>query len=115
MSEDNHTNIKSISSEAAEQLARKNHALDGTLLLTSTSNFGAGAGKAPTGNYAGFICGSTIPVISAITFNTKKHSFYDTQTINDLGLVAGQYIPLDGIVTLTITAGAMLLIKQGSY
>jgi len=112
---DNHTEIQSISPDAADQLARKNHALDGTLLLTSASNYGLGAGVAPHGNYAGFICGSTLPVISAITFNTEKHTFYSTETINSLGLIEGQYYPLDGIHTVTITAGAMLLIKQGSY
>lgn len=115
MSKDNHTNISSFSTGALLQVDRRNHGLDGTLLLTKDSNFGAGAGVAPHGDYAGFICGSTIPTITAISFNTEKHSFYSTETIATLGLMEGQYYPLDGIHSVTITAGAMLLIKQSSY
>jgi hypothetical protein len=40
---DNRLNISSVSNDALEQLDRRNHALDGAVFLTSTSNFG-GAG-----------------------------------------------------------------------
>ena len=112
---DNHTEIQSISPDAAEQLARKNHALDGTLFLTSTSNYGDGAGIAPTGNYAGFLCGDIVPTITAMTFNTNKHSFAPGEDATDFVLTSGGFYPLDGIKTVTITAGTMWLIKQGTY
>ena len=116
MSMDNHTDINSVSVEASAELARKNHGLDGTLLLLTTSNYGAGAGIAPDGNYMGFIVGSSGVTISSITYNIpEKHSTYSTETINSLGLVPGIYYPLDGIKTITITAGAILLYKQGKY
>ena len=116
MSMDNHIDINSVSVEASAELARKNHGLDGTLLLLTTSNYGAGAGIAPAGNYMGFIVGSSGVTISSITYNIpEKHTTYSTETINSLGLVPGIYYPLDGIKTITITAGAILLYKQGKY
>ena len=116
MSMDNHTDINSVSVEASAELARKNHGLDGTLLLLTTSNYGAGAGIAPNSNYMGFIVGSSGVTISSITYNIpEKHTTYSTETINSLGLVPGIYYPLDGIKTITITAGAILLYKQGKY
>jgi len=112
MSKDNHTHIESVSKYASDAITGKSFGDRGTVLLTSTSNYGAGAGVAPNGNYFGFIVGSDGVTLTSITFNNNIHQTYSTETIADLGLVEGQFYPLEGIQTLTITAGALLLYKM---
>lgn len=112
---DNHTHIESISPEAAELLASKNHAIYGTLLLTSLSNYTGVAGVSPVGDYAGFYVGGSGVTITAITYTTPdKHKTYSTEIINDLELVAGQYYAIDGIKQVTISAGALLLVRKNN-
>lgn len=113
---DNHTFIENVSTDATEQLDKRNHALNGTITLTSTSNFGLGAGISPIGDYAGFITGSTAPTITAATFNyDNKHKFASGETIASLGFVEGAYYPYDGLKQITITAGSLLLIRKNNY
>jgi len=112
---DNHSHIESVSLEASELLNAKNHAIYGTVLLTSLSNYTGVAGVSPIGDYAGFYVGSAGATISTITYNsTDKHLTYTGETLNSLGLVAGQYYAIDGIRQVTITAGALLLIKKSN-
>ena len=109
---DSNLHIKSVDKYAAESINGKSFGNRGTVLLTSTSNYGAGAGVAPNGDYFGFIVGADGATITSITFNDPDlHRTYSTETIADLGLVEGQFYPLEGIKTLTITAGALLLYK----
>jgi hypothetical protein len=115
MSEDNHTNIQSLSTDALLQLDRRGHALDGTLFLTKDSNYGLGAGIAPHGNYAGFICGDTVPTITSAEFLTDKHTFASGESLATVVLTGGAYYPYDGLHTITITAGSIILIKQNTY
>lgn len=110
---DINVNMQSADDNAVDQLDKRTHALAGTVLLLSTSNFGGGAGVAPIGEYCGFITGSTAPTISAITYVDKtKHLTAGSEMLNSLGFVAGRYYPISGIKTVTITGGAMLLIRQ---
>lgn len=110
---DNRLNISSVSNDALEQLDRRNHALDGAVFLTSTSNFGGGAGIAPTRRYSGFIV-LDVPTISSITFaDNSKYLFAPSQDITtfDEYFIQGAYYPLD-FTTLTITAGVLMLIQK---
>ena len=110
---DNRLNISSVSNDALEQLDRRNHALDGAVFLTSTSNFGGGAGIAPTRRYSGFIVLS-VPTITSITFtDSSKYLFATGEDITtvDEYFLEGQYYPLD-FTTLTITAGVLMLIQK---
>lgn len=104
--------ITNISEDAARQLSSKNLALAGTLTLTSLSNYGDGAGIAPIGKYSGFIVGNNGVTISSIKFESTIHSFAPGEDINSLGFIAGLFYPYDGITTLTITAGSLMLIKK---
>jgi len=104
--------ITDISEDAANQLSSKQLALAGTLTLTSLSNYGDGAGIAPTGKYSGFIVGANGVTISSIKFESTIHSFAPGENINSLGFIAGIFYPYDGITTLTITAGSLILIKK---
>lgn len=104
--------ISELSPEAAAQFDTNSFALRGTVLLTSLSNYGEGAGIAPLGMYSGFIVGGAGVTISSITYEVPSlHNSVAGENINSLGLVAGLFYPLEGITTLTITAGALLLIK----
>lgn len=110
---DNRLNISSVSNDALEQLDRRNHALDGAVFLNSASNFGGGAGVAPTGKYSGFIV-LDVPTISSITFaDSSKYLFAPSQDITtfDEYFLEGQYYPLD-FTTLTLTAGVLMLIQK---
>ena len=72
---DSKSHISSVSNDALDQLDRRNHALDGAVFLNSASNFGDGAGVAPTRRYSGFIVLS-VPTITSITFtDTNKYLF----------------------------------------
>jgi hypothetical protein len=73
--------VEAIARAVADELDRRNHALDGKVFLTSASNFGAGAGKSPEGKYSGFVVLST-PTITTLTFlEPEKYTFAPTQTI----------------------------------
>ena len=104
--------VQGVSRDSANELDRRNHGLSGTVLLLSSSNYTGVAGVAPTGNYIGFVVGSGGVTISSITYNfPEEHTVYTGESLNSLGFVPGAYYPLDGIKTITISAGAILLYK----
>ena len=110
---DSKSHIASVSSDALDQLDRRNHALDGAVFLNSASNFGDGAGVAPTRRYSGFIVLS-VPTITSITFtDSSKYLFATGEDITtvDEYFLEGQYYPLD-FTTLTLTAGVLMLIQK---
>ena len=105
--------IDTIARAVADELDRRNHALDGKVFLTSTSNFGGGAGIAPTGKYSGFVVLSA-PTITSITFTEpEKYKFAPTQDITtvDEYYLQGVYYPMD-FTSITISGGALELIKK---
>ena len=105
--------IDTIARAVADELDRRNHALDGKVFLTSTSNFGTGAGIAPTGKYSGFVVLST-PTITNITFTeSEKYTFAPTQDITTIDeyYIQGMYYPME-FTNITISAGALELIKK---
>ena len=105
---DNNTHIESISPEAAELLASKNHAIYGTLLLTSLSNYTGVAGVSPVGDYAGFYVGGSGVTITAITYLYPEKYSGDVATFP---WVAGAFYPIE-FSTLTTSAGNLMLIKK---
>lgn len=103
--------IQSIAREVANELDNRNHALTGKVFITSASNFGGGAGVAPTGKYSGFVVLST-PTISSITFlEPDKYKFAPTQGIETIDeyFIQGAYYPME-FSTMTISGGALELI-----
>lgn len=105
--------IDTIARAVADELDRRNHALDGKVFLTSASDFGGGAGKSPTGKYSGFVVLST-PTITSITFLEKeKFTFAPTQDITTIDefYMQGQYVPMD-FSDITISGGVLELIKK---
>ena len=83
----------------------------GKVLLTNTSDYGTGAGIAPVGDYAGFIVGGSGATITAMTPSGKAtYNFSAGQNISNFPIVAGQ-VYFFYFTTITITAGALMLIK----
>lgn len=110
---DNNINIQSVDNDSIDQLDKRSHALAGKVFLTSTSNFGGGAGIAPKGTYSGFVVLS-IPTITTMTFiEPNKYLFAPTQSMATIDeyFVAGAYYPYE-FSDITISAGALELIKK---
>lgn len=106
--------ITDISENAANQLSSKQLALAGTVTLTSSSNYGAGTGIAPTGTYSGFIVGGNGVTITSLKFNNTTHSFAPGEDINSLVFVSGLFYPYNGLTDITISAGSILLIRKNN-
>lgn len=105
--------IDAIARAVVDELDRRNHALDGKVFITSLSDFGGGAGVAPTGKYSGFVV-LDVPTISSITFvEPEKYRFASGQDISTIDeyYVQGVYYPMN-FTTLTLTGGALELIKK---
>ena len=107
--------IDAVNPKAEKILNAKAHASYGFVLLTATSNFGGGAGVAPTGHYTGFIVGDNGVTISASTFwdsTTNNITPTEAYTTTYFPFTAGQYYPFPQGKTLTITLGNLMLIKE---
>jgi hypothetical protein len=104
--------IEAINRDAANELDRRSHALDGFVILTYQSDFGGGAGVSPTGRYSGFIVSDDGATISAATFwDVDTNNFASTQSMASFKVTAGQYYPFTQGKTITLTAGAIMLFK----
>jgi hypothetical protein len=105
--------IEAIARATADELDRRNHALDGKVFLTSASDFGEGVGKSPVGKYSGFVVLST-PTITSITFlEPEKYNFAPTQSIATIDeyYIQGVYYPMD-FSFIEISGGVLELIKK---
>ena len=89
---------------------RVEFARDGAVIFKSADNLGAGAGIAPTGRYSGFIVGGDGATVTAITY-LEPSKYAGSMLSAPFHLVAGQFYPV-GFSTITITAGAFMLIKD---
>jgi hypothetical protein len=86
-------------------------ARDGAVVIKHDVDLlGAGNGVAPTGRYSGFIVGGDGATITAIT-HLEPTKYAGSMLSATFPLVAGQFYPV-GFSTLTITAGALMLIKE---
>jgi hypothetical protein len=90
--------------------SRIGFARDGAVIFKHDDNLGAGAGIAPTGNYSGFIVGADGATITAITY-LEPSKYRGALVSATFPVVAGQFYPV-GFSTITITAGALMLIKD---
>ena len=106
--------IDAIARAVADELDKRNHGLNGTVLLLPSSNYTGSAGQSPLGYYQGFMTGSSGATISAITYWEDKHQTYGNETLNDLGIDADIYYAIDDIKQVTISAGAILLYRKNS-
>ena len=105
--------VEAITRSVVDELDRRNHALDGKVFLTAASNWGTGAGIAPTGKYSGFVVLS-VPTITSITsLEPEKYNFAPTQSMATIDefFVEGLYYPYD-FSNITITGGVLELIKK---
>lgn len=104
--------IDAITRAVADELDKRNHALNGKVFLTSTSNFGAGAGIAPTGKYSGFVVLSTVTITSITFTEPEKYRFASGQDITTIDefFVEGSYYPYE-FTDITISGGVLELIK----
>lgn len=105
--------VEAIARATADELDRRNHALDGKVFLTSASNWGEGAGKSPVGKYSGFVVLST-PTITSITFlEPEKYNFAPSQNIATIDefYMQGQYVSMD-FSFIEISGGVLELIKK---
>jgi len=108
-------NIAQVNPLVERTLNAKAHATYGFTLLTSTSNFEAGAGIAPIGHYTGFIIGDNGATITSATFHdTTVNTFAtgESYVTANFPFTAGQYYPFPSGKTLTITAGNLILIHE---
>jgi hypothetical protein len=104
--------LTAINPIVEKSLNARAHASYGVVILTSASNFGGGAGISPTGRYTGFVVSESGTTITAATFwDTTVNTFAPTEDISDFPVTAGQYYPFPSLKTITIIAGAIMLIK----
>ena len=104
--------VEAIARAVADELDRRNHALDGGVFLSSSSTYG-NAGVAPTGKYSGFVVLST-PTISSITFlEPEKWRIAGNEAITDYDgfFTVGAYYPIP-FSDITLTGGTLLLVKK---
>ena len=90
--------------------SRVGFARDGAVIFKSDDDLGVGEGVAPTGRYSGFIVGADGATIIAITY-LEPSKYKGSLVSTTFPVSAGQFYPV-GFSTITITAGALMLIKD---
>lgn len=105
--------LTAINPIVEKALNARAHASYGVVILTSASVYITGsAGLSPTGRYTGFVVSESGATVTAATFwDDTINTFAAGEDISDFPVTAGQYYPFPSLKTITITAGAIMLIK----
>jgi len=93
--------IKSIDKKAVDKLQERDHALNGWVGCSA-------AHAAPAGNYCGIKVLAGDDLIATLTLATDSNCSLNGVTFT---LVAGDYLPIPGLVNATVSQGSCLLIK----